>query len=258
MKLIDIGCNLCSKSLLNNYQEIIREANNNGVSEIIITGSDKFSNEKGLELSLLEENLYSTVGFHPHHANDWKTSFIPAHLVLLQHKKILAVGETGLDYFRNFALAANQKKCFIEQIAIASEIQKPLFLHERNAFSDFRRILETNRAKFTNAVWHCFTGDKYQLEWAISQDFYIGITGWIADPSRGKNLREIVKFIPENKLLIETDAPYLAPKNIIPTPKINKPEYLSEVLKMIAKCREEDENILAEKIYKNTKLFFNF
>ena len=257
MKLIDIGCNLIHKHLLNDYKNIIKSGKEQGVCKIIITGSDAQSNQEALHLSEQEEDLYCTIGFHPHHANDWKESYIPVHLYSLDHKKALAVGETGLDYFRNFASVANQKKCFREQLGIAAQVQKPLFLHERNAFADFSRILQAERPHFTNAVWHCFTGNQYQLEWAIDQGFYIGITGWICDPLRGENLRQIARLIPENRLMIETDAPYLSPKTLEPTPRSNKPEYLGEVLRVLAAAREEDAELLSQSIYRNTLEFFS-
>lgn len=256
MKIIDIGCNLASSRLYKNYKEICENAQKAGVVAQIITGSDSLSNELALNLATKEDFLYATIGFHPHNADSWKPSLISQHLIALQNPKVVAVGELGLDYFRKLSKIANQKTCFAQQLELAEEIKKPLFLHEREAFDDFKRIL-TPHLKNLSGVWHCFTANYEQLKWALDKGLYIGITGWIADPVRGLELQKIVKEIPNDKLLIETDAPYLTPKTLKPLPKINEPKYLVEVLRVISECRKQDIEELAEITFNNTKNLFN-
>ena len=255
MRIIDIGCNLGSSRLYRNYQEICENAKKAGVIAQIITGSDTLSNEIALNLANQEDFLYATIGFHPHNADDWKPSLISQHLAALKNPRVVAVGELGLDYFRKLSKIANQKTCFSKQLELAEEIKKPLFLHEREAFDDFKRIL-TPYLKNLSGVWHCFTANYEQLKWALDKGLYIGITGWIADPVRGLELQKIVKEIPNDRLLIETDAPYLTPKTLKPLPKINEPKYLVEVLRVISQCRNQDIEELGELTFNNTKKLF--
>lgn len=255
MRIIDIGCNLGSSRLYRNYQEICENAKKAGVIAQIITGSDTLSNEIALNLANQEDFLYATIGFHPHNADDWKPSLISQHLAALKNPRVVAVGELGLDYFRKLSKIANQKTCFSQQLELAEEIKKPLFLHEREAFDDFKRIL-TPYLKKLSGVWHCFTANYEQLKWALDNGLYIGITGWIADPVRGLELQKIVKEIPNDRLLIETDAPYLAPKTLKPLPKINEPKFLVEVLRVISQCRNQDIEELGEITFNNTKILF--
>ena len=223
MKLIDIGCNLASKRLLPHLDRILAEAQEAGVIAQIITGSDAASNQTALELANRHSELYATAGYHPHHADDWHA---PAHRLLLQtlarETRCVAVGEMGLDYHRNLARRDNQRRCFTDQLAI----------------------------------WHCFTGTRAQMEAMTERGLYIGITGWICDPERGAELRDTVRHIPADRLMLETDAPYLTPKTLNPLPRINEPRYLPAVLHEVARCRDEDPAALAAQTLANTRRFF--
>ena len=147
----------------------------------------------------------------------------------------------GLDYFRNLALPANQRRCFADQLAVAKTVQKPVFLHEREAFADFSAILGEALPELAGAVWHCFTGTRAQMETLAERGVYFGITGWICDPVRGAELRDIVRHIPDDRLMLESDAPYLTPKTLNPLPRVNEPQYLPEVLRVVAECRGQSE-----------------
>lgn len=255
--LIDIGCNLASPRLMRELERILADAKKAKVITQIITGSDNDSNQTALALIEQYPELFCTIGFHPHHANDWQPRHHPpAHLIASRSEKVVAIGEMGLDYFRNLATHANQQRCFADQLDIAIQTQKPVFLHERDAFADFRAILSEKLPYLSGAVWHCFTANADALDWALSEGLSIGITGWIADPERGKNLRELVKRIPDERLMIETDAPYLTPKTLRPTPRINEPQYLPEVLRVLAECREQSMETLATITTANAQRFF--
>lgn len=257
MNIIDIGCNLTSSRFSGQHERIIRAARQAGVVAQILTGTSIQSNEQALTLANTYPDLYATAGFHPHHANDWSA---PKHRVMLQafgrHPRCVAVGETGLDYFRNLALPAKQRKCFIDQLEIARIVQKPVFLHERQAYDDFAAILTEMLPELTGAVWHCFTGTRAQMEEMAGRGVYFGITGWICDAKRGAALREIVRYIPDNRLMIETDAPYLTPKTLNPVPPVNEPQYLPEVLRIVALCRGQSTKELAEITTANALRFF--
>lgn len=255
--MIDIGVNLASKRLIKNVPQIIQRGKEKGVQTLIITGSDPESNQKALELCHIFPDLYFTAGHHPHHANEWQ----PKNRLLIQslarEKQCVAVGEMGLDYFRNLSTPTQQRQCFYDQLLLAKDAQKPVFLHERNAFTDFSALLKEALPELSGAIWHCFTGTRAQMEEMADLGVYFGITGWICDPVRGVELREVVRHIPQNRLMIETDAPYLTPKTLKPTPEINEPQYLIEVLKMVAQCRNENPEELKLIIRENTKSVFN-
>lgn len=247
MQLIDIGCNLTSSRLFSQAETHIKEAQQAGVVGQILTGTDVLSSEMALSLTQDYPNLWATAGMHPHQADSWLPH---KHRIIFQtlakEQAVVAVGEMGLDYWRGLASIANQQRAFEDQLAIAQAIQKPIFLHEREAFLDFKAILDSALAHLAGGVWHCFTADFKALDWALTQGLYIGITGWICDPVRGATLRQLVRDIPDNRLLLETDAPYLTPKTLNPMPRHNAPKYLPEVLNMVATCRGQDTAQLAQ------------
>lgn len=251
--LIDIGLNLASPRLLPRAEALLQTAAQAGVKQVIVTGSDPESNQEALVLAQqFPKTVFFTAGHHPHHANDWKAS----HRLLIQYlareSACVALGEMGLDYFRNLALPERQRHCFYEQLQLAVDAQKTVFLHEREAYADFKTMLLEALPDLKAAVWHCFTGTRAQMEEMAAAGLYFGITGWLCDPERGQDLRETVRHIPAERLLIETDAPYLTPKTLQPRPYCNEPRFLPEVLRVLALCREEDEEVLAAQIYANT------
>lgn len=256
--IIDIGCNLTSSRLYPEIPRILAEARGAGVVQQIITGSDWQSNELGLQLTEHYRELFTTAGFHPHHASQWNPQYHPALLQMIcRDERVVAVGEMGLDYFRNLSSALQQQRCFHDQLAVASIVQKPVFLHMRAAFPDFQRILSSYLPSIPKAVWHCFTGTRSELHWALDHGLYIGITGWICDPKRGDNLRDIVPEIPDDRLMIESDAPYLTPKTLLPCPLNNEPKYLPEVLRVVAQCRQQTMSHVAAITTNNAHAFFN-
>ena len=167
-----------------------------------------------------------------------------------------AIGETGLDFNRNYSKKENQINSFIEHIKIANELNLPMFLHQRDSHKEFMTCLKDIYPE-TNCVVHCFTGSEEELDAYLSLDFYIGITGWICDEKRGSHLKEFISKIPLDKLLIETDSPYLLPKNIKIKGRRNKPLFLKEVFSKISSIRNEPVNDLSKAIYQNSLKFFN-
>ena len=255
--LIDIGCNLASERLYHQRERLLAEAQQAGVIAQILTGSSLASSETSLHLAHEHAELFATAGAHPHHADQWHPgNHRVAFLALARNSQTVAVGETRLDYWRGFAKAANQCKSFSDQLAIAKAVQKPLFLHERDAFADFKSILADALPELAGGVWHCFTADGNALDWALAAGLHIGITGWICDPERGARLRDLVRHIPAERLLLETDAPYLTPKTLQPTPRCNEPRYLPEVLRMVAHCRGEEASALAHSTTANAIRLF--
>lgn len=261
LDLIDIGLNLTHDSFDTDRDAVLTRASNTGVKRMLITGSDAAHSCKALELARKHPDvLRSTAGVHPHHAKDVSAEDQSTLLELMSQPQVLAIGECGLDYFRNFSPHADQERIFRWQLECAISIGKPVFLHERDAHDTFINILNEYRARLAGAVAHCFTGTTAQAEKYIGMDLYIGITGWICDERRGQSLREAVKHIPINRLLIETDAPYLIPRTLKPKPVShrNEPMYLTEVLKQLAICRGETEETLATATTENAQRLFGW
>jgi len=200
---------------------------------------------------------YSTAGIHPHDAKSFDGNAIPTLKSLAVQDHVVAVGECGLDYDRNFSTPEKQRFVFEEQLKLATQLSLPVFLHERAASKDFISILSEYRKDLKGAVVHCFTSDQETLEAYLKLDCHIGITGWICDKRRGDRLREIVKIIPLDKLMIETDAPYLTPHNMPVRVRRNEPCFLPYVLRKVAECMGLEEKELAEKTRETTLKFFN-
>ncbi|MDP8984881.1 MAG: TatD family hydrolase [Pseudomonadota bacterium] len=258
MELIDIGSNLTHESFTADRAEVIERAALAGVTRQIVTGADFASSSAAAALAAAKPTqLWSTAGVHPHHA----ASFDPARrddfLELLQHPRVVAVGECGLDYFRNICPPATQRAAFVAQLEIAAAVGRPVFLHQRGAHEDFRAILGDFRGTL-RGVAHCFTGDSAQLEDYLELGLCIGVTGWVCDERRGADLREAVPRIPADRLMVETDAPYLLPRDLVPRPKSrrNEPRYLPHIAGIVAALRDEPlESLAAASTQTAIKLF---
>lgn len=259
ISLIDIGANIAHDSFHDDRAAMMQRAADVGVTRIIVTGS---SDESNVAAALLAEQspgfLYSTAGVHPHHASGYSDDSDALIRSLVQKDVVVAVGECGLDYFRNFSPREAQLNAFRRQLEIAKETGLPVFLHQRDAHDDFIAVLEPALPELSNAVAHCFTGENESLREYIAMGLYIGITGWICDERRGKHLYDIVDTIPDDRLMIETDAPYLLPRTLRPKPKShrNEPMYLAEVLRVVAEARGQTEEHVARITSANAERFF--
>ena len=258
--LIDIGANIAHDSFDEDRDEMMRRAASAGVERIVVTGSSDSSNVRAAELAETSPGvLYATAGVHPHHASDYSDESDALIRNLIKKDAVVAVGECGLDYFRNFSPREDQLRAFERQLLIAKESGLPVFLHQRDAHDDFVELLEPALPDLSRAVAHCFTGEGESLREYIAMGLYIGITGWICDERRGQHLHDIVSFIPDDRLLIETDAPYLLPRSIRPRPKSrrNEPMYLPEVVRVIAEARGQSEEHVASISTQNAIRFFD-
>jgi TatD DNase family protein len=257
--LIDIGANIAHDNFDKDRAEMMQRAADAGVTRIIVTGSSDSSNVRAAELAAQSPGvLFSTAGVHPHHASDYTDKSDTLIRSLIQKDAVVAVGECGLDYFRNFSPREAQLEAFKRQLEIAKESGLPVFLHQRDAHDDFVEILELALPDLSRAVAHCFTGEGESLREYVAMGLYIGITGWICDERRGKHLHDIVSIIPDDKLLIETDAPYLLPRTIRPKPKSrrNEPMFLPEVVRVVAEARGQTEKHVANITTANAENFF--
>ncbi|MDE5781003.1 MAG: TatD family hydrolase [Lachnospiraceae bacterium] len=254
VKYYDIGLNLFCKQFPE-PEKIIQEAENNGVC-CILTGTDNKENTK-IDNFVKNHNTFGTAGIHPHNADRARQEdFNQIEQILSENKKIVAVGECGLDYDRMFSTKENQIRCLEKHIVLAEKLGKPLFLHERSAADDFIRRFKKHPDICKKSVVHCFTGDKETLDKYLSMGFSIGITGWICDDRRAKELREAVRNIPLDRILVETDAPYLTPKNVQGLDRTNVPQNIIYVVKELAKYMKVSEEDLIDNAKKNTERLF--
>lgn len=252
----DIGLNLFCRQF-RDPDRVLADAAAAGVS-CILTGSDMEENEKiNRYLQSYGGECYGTAGIHPHNADRARPAdFDRIREIVTANPKIVAVGECGLDYDRMFSTRENQLRCFDRHIRLAEELQKPLFLHERAAAKDFIARMKQHPAQCRRSVVHCFTGDAQNVKAYLELGMYIGITGWICDDRRAGALREAVKHIPADRLMIETDAPYLTPKNIKGLGSVNVPQNIRYVAAELAKHMHTDETALTEQVRENTARFF--
>lgn len=260
MNIIDIGLNLMDKSFNVDREQIVDRAVEAGVSSMIITGTSQRSSIQASEYAKKKSGiLYSTAGVHPHDTKNCNEDTINKLRSLAKSNEVVAIGECGLDFNRNFSPQDVQEKWFDKQIQLACELNMPLFLHERDAHKKFLELLSNYEGKLSKAVVHCFTGSENELEDYIEKGYYIGITGWICDECRGTHLKNLVKKIPLDRLMIETDAPYLTPRNLKTKPigNRNEPMYLPHILKTISTCIGKTDEELAEITLNNTRTFFN-
>jgi TatD DNase family protein len=259
MELIDIGCNLTHDSFDSDRKEVIEAASQAGVVQIIVTGASAEGSQAAYQLaSEWPLQLFATAGVHPHRASQYDNETDSLIRDLAGRNGVVAIGETGLDYFRDFSPRKEQCSSFEQQVQIAIETKLPLFLHQRDAHDDFVAIVKEYRDHLSDVVVHCFTGTKPQLYECLDLDCFIGITGWICDERRGTHMKEYMQDIPSNRLMIETDSPYLKPRNL--RPKIrshrNEPCLLPWILGTLAACRDEHPAALAETTTRNARAFF--
>jgi TatD DNase family protein len=259
IELIDIGSNLTHASFDDDRAEVIARAAQAGVTRQVVTGADLASSSAAAVLAAAHpKQLWSTAGVHPHHAATFDSARRHELQELLKQPQVVAVGECGLDYFRNFSPPAAQRAAFVAQLELAVSVAKPVFLHQRDSHEDFKAILADFRRSLVGGVAHCFTGDAAELEDYLALGLFIGVTGWVCDERRGANLRDSVPRIPSDRLMVETDAPYLLPRDLTPRPKSrrNEPKYLVHIARTVANIRNESWESLAVSCSRNAVKFF--
>ena len=258
-EIADIACNFTSDRFEKDLDEVIERAIANNITKFGLICSRLSDIDKLLEIfNRYSKDMYFTIGVHPHHANEINEKYLKKLKESISNNNPHAIGETGLDFFRNLSTYEEQIFAFEEQIKIAIDANKPLFLHQRDSHDDFIKILRKYSSEISKAVVHCFTGTRQQLDDYLELDCYIGITGWICDAKRNVELRKTIKNIPLERLMIETDCPYLIPKNLPEKPKNNRnePNNLNHIVAEISALINIDEDILRDKTFKNTLDFF--
>jgi len=255
MQLVDIGANLTHASFRDDLDAVLSRAHAHGVERIIVTGASLEESRRAADIADAH-GLYATAGVHPHHARECDDATIPALREVAARPRVVALGECGLDFNRNYSPHPSQEKWFVAQLELAAELGKPLFLHSRDAHPRFAEILRNLRVG--KAVAHCFTGEAAELRAYLDLGLYIGITGWICDERRGRHLVALAREVPQDRLLLETDSPYLTPRDLHPQPKArrNEPAHLPHILRAVARARGETPEALAAATTRNAQAFF--
>lgn len=261
VELVDVGVNLDHRSFDKDRPAVLQRAWEAGVKTLILTGANIRSSQGVLELTRQPGpiRLFSTAGVHPHDAKQGDAQTIQQLRKLAAADRVVAVGECGLDFDRDFSPRPVQERWFEAQLELACELSLPVFLHERAAHTRLVQILSKYRSQLVGGVVHCFTGSRPELEAYLAMNLYIGITGWICDERRGLPLRQMVNDIPLDKLMLETDAPFLTPRNLRPRPKDgrNEPAFLPVVLDAVAQEYGKPAQEVAAVTTRNAQVFFN-
>ncbi|ATZ10182.1 3'-5' ssDNA/RNA exonuclease TatD [Erwinia amylovora] len=257
--MFDIGVNLTSTQFAKDRDKVVKRAREAGISGMLITGTNALESQQALSLARQHANYcWSTAGVHPHHASEWSAETAATLRRLAESPLVVAIGECGLDFNRNFSQPEQQVYAFNAQLALAAELSLPVFLHCREAHERFITILKPWLPSLKAAVLHCFTGARAELESCLAEGLSIGITGWICDERRGQELRELVPLIPADRLLLETDAPWLLPRDMRPRPpsRRNEPCFLPHIVQQVALLRGDDVDELAAQTALNARALF--
>lgn len=258
--LFDIAVNFGASALASKIPAIVEQALANDVKAMIALGCSIDSSHHALSVAkLFPQTVYATAGIHPHDAKTFNETTVESLIELSTQPEVVALGECGLDFNRDFSPRDKQIEAFDAQLQLACDLKMPVVMHQRDAHDAFIKVLSKYRANLKQVVVHCFTGSQAELESYIDLDCHIGITGWICDERRGLHLLDSVQTIPDNRLMLETDAPYLMPRNIKPKPKsrTNQPANLFHIANTVADARNQDRELLRKNCFINTMSFFN-
>jgi TatD DNase family protein len=254
----DIGVNLFSSQFDGDRTAVVERAALAGVAQLVLIGSDIDESRQNIAFCQQHRGCCSTAGVHPHQAANVGPDWLIQLQELSRQAEVISIGECGLDFNRDFSPRDQQQLVFAEQLQLARQCGKPVYLHERDAFTTQLAMLKEQQ--ISHGVTHCFTGDVQQLKAYLDLGLYIGITGWVCDERRGEALQQALRYIPSDRLLLETDAPYLLPRTMQPKPKSrrNEPAYLPAIAQMVARLTNRTMDELATLTWQNSRQLFGF
>jgi TatD DNase family protein len=256
MKIFDSHCHLDDKAYRKDVDRVIERAQQSGVTRMMTVGVNKKTAVRAVSLAESHPNLYASVGFHPHDARHCHPDALDFMITLSESPKVKAWGEIGLDYNRMYSPREDQERWFMRQLQIAAELNLPVIFHERDTNGRFLEILKTDFKNENTGVVHCFSGTLPELKHYLDLNLYIGITGILTLRTRGADLRDMVRQIPANRIVVETDAPYLTPAPEKYHTRRNEPAFVKSVLLKLAEIREEDPDQLAQIVWNNTNRLY--
>ncbi|RJQ73009.1 MAG: TatD family deoxyribonuclease [Desulfobacteraceae bacterium] len=256
MQIFDSHCHLDDHCYDRDLESVVQRARQADVQAIMVVGIDLESSRRAVAIAHAHEGLYAAVGLHPHDAKSCEESLLAELSRLANDFKVKAWGETGLDFNRMYSPRRNQEICFARQLEMGGTLNLPMIFHERDSQGRFLEILKIHWGTRSKGVVHCFSGNDAELDAYLEMGLYIGITGILTIQTRGKTLREMARRIPAERLLVETDAPYLTP-----TPERNKfrrnePAFVRTVLFKLAEVRQEPPETIAQATWANTRRLF--
>lgn len=252
MRIFDSHCHIDDRCFDNDFEAMLQRAHESDIKAMMVVGIDPNTVKKAITLTESHDGLFTSVGMHPHDAKHCNDGIIEEFKQLAHHPKVKAWGETGLDFNRMHSPRSDQEKWFIRQIEAADAVDLPMIFHERDSEGRFLEILRSTAHKKRQGVVHCFSGSKDEMFSYLDLGYHIGITGIITIQKRGRLLRELAPLIPDDRLLIETDAPYLTPAPMKNKVRRNEPAFVREVLLKLAEIKGMDVEILADTIWNNT------
>jgi TatD DNase family protein len=261
MTLIDTHCHLTFEQFGGDVEQVIQQSIAAGVTGWITVGTDLADSRKAVELTTRFENMFSAVGIHPHEAKSADQKAVEELKGLAKNKKVVAIGETGLDYhfFRlrsrqdDFSTREQQRDCFVRHLEIATEMNLPVIIHSREAFDETLKILKSNGAK--KVVFHCFSGSVQQAKAVLDKGWHISLTGVVTFKNAEKT-REAARYVPIERLMIETDSPYMTPEPMRKQ-KVNEPALLIHTARFIAELRGVELADFAQAVTATTRQFFS-
>lgn len=256
MKLFDTHCHLDDSVYDGDMEAVIQRARLAGVEAMMIAGINAESSRKAVSIAEWKPEIYASVGIHPHDARDCREESLEFLRGLTGSGKVRAWGEVGLDFNRMHSSGADQERWLIRQLEIAGDLNLPVIFHERDSKGRFLEILRGSWGKGKRGVVHCFSGNERELGQYLSMGLYIGITGILTVKGRGAQLRELLRYVPLEHIVVETDAPYLTPVPEKNQTKRNEPAFVRSVFLKLAEVRQENPETLAETIWENSCRLF--
>ena len=254
MELIDTHCHLTFEGLAENVAAVIERSKAVGVTGWITVGTDPQHNRKAIELAERFENMYAAIAIHPHDAKTVTADILKELRELAQHNKVVAVGETGLDYHYNFSSHEEQRKVFAEHLKIAAELNLPVIVHCREALNETMGILEQHGGGVKKVVFHCFSGSAEQAKIVLGNGFYISFTGVVTFKNAEK-VRRAAEVVPLDRMMVETDAPYMSPEPMRKQ-KINEPALMIHTAAFLAELKGMGLADFAEAVTATSRTFF--
>jgi len=252
MKIFDSHCHLDDPSFAKDLDAVIERARSAGVCRMMTIGVNKQTSLLAVALAQSHTGIYASVGIHPHDVKNCSESMVQDLVRLAKSEKVRAWGEMGLDFNRMYSPRQDQEQWFEKQLEIAAELDLPMIFHERDSNGRFLEILKGQKPAAIKGVVHCFSGDQNELDQYLALGLHIGITGILTIKSRGAQLRQLVPEIPSDRLVVETDAPYLVPAPEKNRRRRNEPAFVKSVLLKLAAVRNEDPPQLAKIVWQNT------
>ena len=254
MKLIDTHCHLTFEELADDVEGVVARSKAAGITGWLTVGTDPEQNRKAVELADKFKNMYAAVGIHPHDAKDVTTRTITELKKLAQNEKVVAIGETGLDYYYDNSPRRDQKRAFAQQLKIAAQLNLPVAIHCRDAFDEAMDILEQFGSDVKNVVFHCFSGSAEQAKIVLAKGYHISFTGLVTFKN-AQTTREAAMLVPLERLMLETDCPYMSPEPMRKQ-RINEPALMLHTAKFLAELKGMNLPDFAQKITATSRVFF--